>query len=200
MLALNHPILSLARGVCRVAGSLLLSFALVTGAQAQAPGYATLADAPEGRYTLEKTHAYIAISYSHQGFSNPILLFRGFDTELVLDPSDIASSSLTVDIDPASIDSGVAEFDEHLVGKDMFDVANHPDAGFEATSISAAGGEGRYTVEGNLTLKSVTKPIVLDVQFNKGDMHFQAKKPHLGFTAIGQIKSSEWDLVADNEV
>ena len=161
-------------------------------ASAQA-GYETLSDAPSGTYALEKTHAYVAISYSHQGFSRPILLFRDFDATLEFNAEKLAASALTVNIDPDSIDSGVDEFDEHLVGADMFDVDKFPEAAFVATNIREIG-NGSFKIDGELTLKGVTKALTLDARFNKGGVHFKLNKPHLGFSATAVLKRSEWDL------
>ena len=159
---------------------------------APAYGFDDLSEAQPGTYQLEKTHAYVAMSYSHQGYSRPLLHFRGLDATLELN-EDVTSSTVVVSIDPASIDSGVDEFDGHLRGDNFFDVENFPEAGFSSTSI-VANDDGTYTLNGELTAKGITKPVSLDVTFNKGGSHFQLKTPQLGFSASGVISRSEWDL------
>lgn len=172
-------------------GGCLVLFSLIFSASLSA--YTDLAKAPAGEYKLEKTHAYVALSYSHQGYSRPILLFRDIDASINLDPANIKNSSVSVKIDPASIDSGVALFNEHLLGEKLFDVARFPTAGFESTSFKLQA-DGTYKLHGKLTVKGITKPVVLDVTFNKGGKHQHFKKPHLGFSATGTVARSQWNL------
>ena len=173
-------------------GSRAMLFAMSALLAFSAQAFDDLSAAQPGTYSLEKTHAYIALSYSHQGYSRPVLHFRVMDAALEL-ASDVTASTVEVSIDPASIDSGVDEFDDHLRGDKFFDVANHPEAGFSSTSI-VANDDGSYTLNGDLTAKGITKPVSLAVTFNKGGTHFQLKKPQLGFSASGVISRSDWDL------
>jgi polyisoprenoid-binding protein YceI len=150
---------------------------------------------PAGAYLDEDGHAYIAFSYSHQGYSNPILRFNGdaFEARMNLVPDNPTASTVSVMIDPAQIDSGVSDFDEHLVGSDMFDVENHPEISFASTSLSMDS-DTTGTLVGDLTMKGITKPVVLDVTLNKVGKHFRSEAPLLGVSAMGKITRSEWDL------
>ena len=151
-----------------------------------------LADAPRGTYLLDKTHGYITFSYSHQGYSKPWLRFRSLDATLDLNKDAIEQSTLEVNVDPGSIDSGVDIFDEHLLGKNHFNVAKYPNISFIATEISVEGNS--VSVTGDLSIKDRKAPIVLTGTFNRGGLHFQSKKPTLGFSATTQLKRSEWGL------
>lgn len=154
-----------------------------------APGV-DISAAPSGTYTSESTHAYIAFSYSHQGYSNPILRWGKFDGTLELDSENPENSSLEVSIPTASIDSGVPKFDEHLVSADFFDAENHPTITFKSTDMDQiVTGKGRVT--GDLTIKGVTKPITLDVKLNKVGKHFRSGKDMFGISATGNLKRSE---------
>ncbi|MFK7888596.1 MAG: YceI family protein [Gammaproteobacteria bacterium] len=166
--------------------------AAVTAAATAMSGAPDLGDAPAGVYEAELTHAYITFFYDHQGYSKPYLRFRKFTADMNLDPADMSNSSVNVTIDINSIDSGVDIFDEHLRGDGFFDVANHPEGTFESTSFkpNAKGGE----LTGNLTLKGITKPVTLDVVFNKAGQNFRSKVPQVGFSASGTIMRSDWDL------
>ncbi len=184
--ALFNHIFSAVRGLSRAA----LASLVILAAPAQA--FDDLSEAQPGAYTLEKTHAYVALSYSHQGYSRPVLHFRGLDASIDL-KADVTASTVSVSIDPASIDSGVDEFDMHLRGDKFFDVEKFPEAGFRSSSV-VANDDGTYTLNGDLTVKGITKPVSLAVTFNKGGSHFQLKKPQLGFSASGVISRSDWDL------
>ena len=152
-----------------------------------------LAALPGGTYRLEPTHAYITMSYSHLGFSRPILRFTSFDATAELNPEDPAASTVTVTIDPASIDSAVEAFDQHLTSPDMFDVANHPEITFVATDIAMTDGS-TGTLTGDLTMKGITRPVTLDVTLNGAGQHPMNGADTFGISATGTLDRTEWDL------
>ena len=161
----------------------------IAAAKPSAPGV-DISAAPSGSYIAESTHAYIAFSYSHQGYSNPILRWGKFDANLELDSENPENSTLMVEIPTASIDSGVPKFDEHLVSADFFDAENHPVITFKSTEMKQIyTGTGKVT--GDLTIKGVTKPITLDVTLNKVGQHFRNGKDMFGISAVGNLKRSE---------
>lgn len=143
-----------------------------------------------GEYVMDKTHGYVLISYSHLGLSNPVLRFDDVDAIVTLNADNPASSTLEVEIDPASINSGIAKFDEHLKNADMFHVEEHPAASFTSTSLDLDAG----TLTGDLTIKGITKPVTLDVTLNATGQHPMAGKDVFGISATGEISRSEWDL------
>lgn len=154
--------------------------------------YSDLSKAPAGEYTLDKTHGYITFSYLHQGYSRPWLRFRDIDATLTIDDKDINQSSVVVEIDAASIDSGVDIFDEHLVGDKHFHVEKYPKINFKSVSLKTDG--KTFTMLGELTMKGTTKSVELEGTFNKGGNHFKTKKPILGFSATASLKRSDWGL------
>ncbi|MEM9058063.1 MAG: YceI family protein, partial [Pseudomonadota bacterium] len=146
-----------------------------------------LAEMPSGDYVLDKTHAYLTFSYSHLGFSSPQVGFRSFDANLMLDNENVENSSVEVVIDTASIDSRLDEFNDHLNGKNFFDTANFPKATFKSTGVKAMSDE-KLMITGDLTVKDVTKPVVLNATLNKAAMHPMRKVQALGFSAQTKIK------------
>ncbi len=148
---------------------------------------------PSGRYTVDATHAYITFSYSHLGFSTPHLGFNEFDVTLDLNAQAPAESALSVVINAASIDSRVAEFDEHLRGKEYFHVAQYPKIRFTATQIEMTG-ENRANITGDLSIKSITKPLTLEARIVRAAEHPMMKKPVIGISAFADLKRSEWGL------
>ncbi|MEO8020838.1 YceI family protein [Polaromonas sp.] len=87
--------------------------------------------------------------------------FRKFDASLAFDPEAPSAARGQLRIDLSSIDTGVREVDEEVVGTHWFDVKRHPDARFEMRQILPQGGE-RFQISGALTLKGVTQPVVFD--------------------------------------
>ncbi len=93
--------------------------------------------------------------------------FRKFDASVALDPAAPAAAKGQLRIDLASIDTGVREVNEEVVGAQWFDVKRHPDARFDMRQIQSQGG-GRFQINGTLTLKGVTQPVVLDAVLKPG--------------------------------
>lgn len=188
-------------GACAESGEAVKSAgdaAVKTAADAKAAVTTTDVDykgAPSGVYNLEKTHAYITFSYLHQGYSKPFLRWRNWDSTLNWDNENPANSSVSVKINTNSIDTGVDIFDEHMRDENWLNVAAHPEAVFTSTSLKKVSGNTGKMM-GDLTLKGITKPVTLDVTFNKAGEGRQPGTHKIGFSARGQVMRSDWDLGA----
>src|SRR3546814_15863224 len=88
------------------------------------------------------------------------------------------------------MDSVSDDCDKQLLSADFFDALKFPAATFKSTSVEAAG-EGKLKVTGDLTVKDITRPVVLDVTLNKADDHPMTKRPAIGFDATATIKRSD---------
>ena len=154
---------------------------------------ANIGDAPSGVYKSESGHAYIAMSYDHQGYARPILRWGAFDATANVDSENPENSTLSVEIDVASIDSGVEVFDGHLKAEQFFNVAQYPTINFSSTSMEQLV-QGRGKVTGDLTIKDITKPVTLDVTLNKVGKHFSSKKDIFGISAKTTIRRDDFGL------
>lgn len=150
-------------------------------------------DAPAGTYTNDKGHAYITFHYVHQGYSRPFLRWRDWDSTLNWMPENPEASSVNVTIKTNSIDTGVDIFDEHMRSADWLDVATYPTASFKSTSLTKTS-ERTGTMTGDLTLMGVTKPVTLDVTFNKAADGRAPGSHKIGFSANTVLKRSDWGL------
>ncbi len=150
-------------------------------------------EAASGEYKPDERHRYITFSYLHQGYSRPSVRWRTWDAVLDWDAENPEASSVSVTIDATSVDSGVDVFDGHLQGENFFDTANHPEITFESTSLSRTG-DTTGTMTGDLTIKGVTKPVTLDVAFNKGAFEERGNAYKLGFSAKTSVNRSEFDM------
>jgi len=148
---------------------------------------------PSGAYVLENTHGYITFSYSHMGFSHPQVGFNTFTVDMNLNAEDPTKSTVKVNIDPGSIDSRVAEFDDHLKGEKFFNTAVHKAISFESTSITMTS-DTTAKITGNLSIKGNVKPVTLDAKLNKAAMHPMRKVAMLGLDATTTVKRSEFGL------
>lgn len=153
------------------------------------------AEAPSGVYHLERTHAYIVFSYVHQGYSKPMLRWRDWDSKLNWDAETPENSSVTVAIKTKAIDTGVDIFDDHLRAEKWLNVAAFPEATFQSSSITKLS-NGHGKMSGDLTLKGITKPVTLDVKFNKAGEGRAPGTHKIGFSATGRLMRSDWDLGA----
>lgn len=163
---------------------LILTVALATAS--------TVAFAEPLTYTLDPTHTNVIAQWNHFGFSNPSAHFGQAEGTLVYDADDVAASSVQVTLPLAGLASFSAKFDEHLRSADFFEVAAFPVATFKSTRVEAAG-EGKLKVTGELTIKDITKPVVLDVTLNKVGTNMQ-KQPAIGFDATTTVKRTDFDL------
>lgn len=163
---------------------LILTAALATAS--------TAALAEPVTYKIDPSHTNVIAQWNHFGFSNPTAHFGDADGTLVYDADDVAASSVEVTLPLSGLNSYTAKFDQHLRSSDFFDAAAFPLATFESTRVEAVG-EGKLKVTGNLTIKDITKPVVLDVTLNKVGVHMN-KQPAIGFDATTTVKRSDFDL------
>lgn len=156
---------------------------------------ADLSEVPSGKYALDNSHGYITFTYNHLGFSNPRVGFNRFDTTLDLDSDNPENSTVKVTIDATSIDSRVAEFNEHLNGADFFNTAEFPSITFTSTQVEATG-DGTFNVTGDLTILGKTKPVTLATTINKAGNHPLQNVPTVGVSASTRLMRSDWGLDA----
>jgi polyisoprenoid-binding protein YceI len=123
----------------------------------------TLLAAPTAAFAstweLDASHSEIGFSVRHMMVSNTKGRFSTAKGTLTVDDKDVTKSSITVEIDAASIDTRETKRDDHLKSPDFFDVAKFPKLTFKSKSVSKDG-EG-LKIEGDLTIKGVTKPVTL---------------------------------------
>jgi polyisoprenoid-binding protein YceI len=126
---------------------------------------ATSTAAWAGTYKVDATHTSVGFTVRHL-LTNVDGKFRAFEGQIVFDPAAPEKTSVSGWIDAASIDTNVEKRDEHLRGADFFDVAKFPKIEFTSTGVSDVDkAKNTAKLQGNLTMRGVTKPVVLDAQF-----------------------------------
>ena len=146
-------------------------------------------------YRLDPTHTNVLAQWSHFGFSHPFANFGDVDGTLVYDAADVGASSVQVTLPLSGLEAFSAKFNEHLRSADFFDAAKYPTATFKSTKVEAAG-EGKLRVTGELTIKDVTRPVVLDVTLNKAADHPMLKAAAIGFDATTTISRTAFGVGA----
>jgi len=147
------------------------------------------------KYDIDPNHTQVQFTYSHMGFSNITGRFDEVKGDFLFDAADPTKSSVSITIPVASISTGVAKLDEHLLKADFFDATRFPTATFKSTAVTAAG-QGKLAVAGDLTIHGVTRPVVLDVTINGIGEHPMRKVPAAGFDASARIKRSDFGVGA----
>ncbi len=156
---------------------------------------ADISSAPPGVYDLDASHTYVVITYNHLGFSRPTLQFDDISGTLTLDGDALGDSTLDVTIQAASVDGGDATFYDHLTGEGFFDVANHPEITFGNVTVSPTG-PNSGVLEGDLTIKGVTKRVSLDAVLNQVAKNPIVQKDGIGVTASTLLMRSDFGLDA----
>jgi len=163
--------------------------ALVTGILALA---APLALAQTSTWTSDPAHSEVDFSISHMTVSNIHGRFGHVAATIAYNEADVTKSTVNATIDVTGVDTGEEARNTHLKSPDFFDVATNPSATFTSTSVtkSASG----LTINGNLTLHGVTKPVVLMADGPRGPAPGMDHKPHAGFSATTTIKRSDFAI------
>lgn len=151
--------------------------------------------AASGTYEIDPSHTNVLVSWSHFGLSNPSINFGDADGAIVYNAEDVSASSVEVTLPISGISALAADFHDHLSGADWFDAAQFPAATFKSTSVQAAG-TNKFTVDGDLTIKGITKPVTLDVTLNGAGEHPMRKVQAIGFDATTTLKRSDFGLGA----
>lgn len=147
------------------------------------------AAAPE-TYVIDGNHTFPRFAYSHFGYSTQISRFDKTTGTIVLDRAT-RSGSVDVVIDSTSVDTGFPLFNGHLQGEDFFDAKKFPTITFKSSKLNFTG-ENLSSVDGNLTIKGITKPVTLAVKNFKAGPHPIAKKDAVGADATAVIKRSDF--------
>ncbi|WEF33995.1 YceI family protein [Pseudoduganella chitinolytica] len=146
--------------------------------------------APE-TYVIDNSHTFARFSYTHLGFSTQESRFDSTKGKITLDRA-AKTGSVDVTIDAKSVSTGSDLFNSHIQGADFFDTAKYPTITYKSTKFNF-NGDALASVDGNLTIKGVTKPVTLQVTSFKCQPHPMAKKDACGANATATIKRSEFN-------
>ena len=144
-------------------------------------------------WQIDTSHSQISFSVRHMMISKVRGGFEDFSGTVNFDPENPAQTTVNFAIEASSINTKVADRDNHLKSADFLDAANHPQLKFESTSVDLIDSENAK-LHGNLTIRDITKPVTLAVEYNG-----QTKSPwgttNAGFSAKTKIDRKDWGLV-----
>jgi polyisoprenoid-binding protein YceI len=153
-----------------------------------------------GVYHLDKSHASLLFRVNHIGFSNYTARFKHFDAELHFDPQNVSAAQVTATVDARSIETDFPtpeklDFNAQLQGEQWLNTAQFPQMTFRSTKVRS-NGAGELRVEGDVTIRGVTKPFVFDVTYNGGYAGMPQLDPQsrIGISARGTLKRSDFGM------
>ena len=164
-----------------------LSTALALAAAVAGPALA----APE-TFNVEPTHTFPRFSYSHLGYSIQLSRFDKTSGKVIFDKA-AKTGSVDIVISTKSVSTGSDVFNEHIQGEDYLDTGKFPTATFKSTTVVFEG-DKPAKIEGNLTLKGVTKPVTLTVTSFHTMPHPMLKKDAIGANAFTTVKRTDFNM------
>lgn len=153
---------------------------------------------PAGDYKLDKAHSTLIFRVNHLGFSNYTARFRRFDAQLRFDPRNLTATQLTATVDARSIETDYPDpkydFNADLQGEQWLSAAKFPEIAFRTTRVEDLGNQA-MRVHGELTLRGVTRPIMLDATYNGGYVgHPLDPNARIGLSAHGFLRRSDFGI------
>lgn len=144
------------------------------------------------KWNLDPTHSELTFKIKHLMITNVKGEFRKFNASIESDGLDFGNAKVKADIDAASIYTNNDDRDAHLQSADFFDTQSFPTISFESTQLNKLDDEN-YQLKGVLTMKGVSKEIVLDVEFG-GFVKDPYGNEKAGFSVSGKFNRKDWGL------
>ena len=151
----------------------------------------TAAFAATETYVIDNAHTYPRFEYNHLGYSIQVSRFDKTSGKITLNRA-AKTGSVDVTIDAKSVNTGLALFNEHIQAEDYFHTAKYPTITFKSSNLKFDG-DKLVAVDGDLTVKGVTRPVTLTVTSFHCMPHPMLKKDACGANATTKIKRSEFN-------
>lgn len=144
------------------------------------------------KWAIDKTHSKIGFKVKHLMISNVLGSFREFEGVVTTDGNDFSTANVSFTLISSSIDTEMADRDAHLKSPDFFDAASFPRITFSGKGLKDLG-DDMYELTGDLTIKGVSKPVILTAEFG-GMMTDPWGNVKAGFSISGKLNRKEWGL------
>jgi polyisoprenoid-binding protein YceI len=144
------------------------------------------------KWVIDPMHSEVQFKVKHLVISTVTGFFKSFEGDLETENEDFSHAKINFSIDIDSVDTNQSQRDEHLKSADFFDAATYPHIKFSSTSFKKLD-EDDYEMTGNLTIKDVTKPVTLDVEFGGSAADFYGNTK-AGFEITGKINRKDFGL------
>jgi len=144
------------------------------------------------KWLLDPLHSELQFKIRHLMISNVSGTLTSFKGEVETEEEDFSTAKINLVADMHSISTNNEQRDAHLRNSDFFEVEKYPELKFESTKLVTEDSDA-FTLYGELTLKGVTKPVKLNVEFN-GTTRDPWGGERSGFVVTGKIKRSDWGV------
>ncbi|MFE7838139.1 YceI family protein [Streptomyces sp. NPDC057474] len=145
-----------------------------------------------GEWMIDAAHSRIGFSVRHALVTTVRGSFTEYQSRLYFDGRDPSRSRAEIVLSTASVDTGVEQRDAHLMGRDFLDAATYPRMRFVSTAVRPVGNDV-YRMAGELTIKSITRPVDLELTYI-GHVMDPFGYERVGFDGTTTINRSEWGL------
>ncbi len=144
------------------------------------------------KWAIDPAHSEIAFKVKHLMITNVKGVFKDFSARVTTSGDDYLTSDIEFTLHPSSVDTGATDRDKHLRSADFFDVDKYDRISFSGKKTEKSNQEN-YILQGDLTIKDVTKPVKLNVEF-AGVMKDPWGNEKAGYTLTGKINRKDWGL------
>ena len=144
------------------------------------------------KWLLDPAHSELTFKIKHLMISNVSGAFKNFSAKVETEETDFSKATISLTAEMNSISTNNEQRDGHLRSADFFEVEKFPQLKFTSTRIEQTDDES-FNLYGNLTIKGITKPVKLNMEFN-GIMHDPQGQEKAGFVVSGKIKRSDWGI------
>ena len=143
-------------------------------------------------WKIDASHSVIEFAVKHMMFATVKGRFGAFEGEIITHPEDPTEGEVNVVIDAGSIDTRDEKRDEHLRSNDFFGIGDHPQLVFRSTRVEHIPGP-TFRVHGDLTIKGISRPVVLDATFNGSGVNPWGQTV-ASWSATTEIDREEWEM------
>lgn len=161
----------------------------------QIPGYAA------GTWAIDPVHSDVSFTIRHLMVSKVRGSFGALEGEIVT-AADPLDASVTATIDMTSINTNNRQRDDHIRSADFFEVEKYPTSTYRSTGVRRDGDD--FVIDGELTLKAVTRPVPLKLEINGFGLDPHLEDPmsgaRVGFSATGELNRTDFDITFNSPI
>ncbi|MEN0056263.1 MAG: YceI family protein [Mucilaginibacter sp.] len=147
------------------------------------------------KWVIDPLHSEVQFKVKHLVISTVSGFFKSFEGEIISEGEDFENAEVDFSLDINSIDTNQSQRDEHLKGAEFFDAEKYPKISFKSTSLTKTG-DDEFELKGDLTIKEVTKPVILNAEFGGSAADFYGNTK-AGFEITGKVNRKEFGLTWD---
>lgn len=155
--------------------------------------FITMNSSDKTQWAIDPAHSEISFRVKYLMITNVRGFFRDFSARVITAGGNFITSDIEFTLNPASLDTGAPDRDHHLKSSDFLDVEKFSRLSFSGKKAEKADKDGHYILNGELTIRDITKPVKLNVEFN-GVVKDPWGNEKAGYTITGKVNRKDWGL------